>query len=110
MKRKVIVIIAIVGILILIVALSAATATKQNKIKELKQEVTELTMKADSLNEELQYLGAMDVIRVNVTFTLNQKNVASINFGNYQNIAKEVASITRRELLDSLRCNPIQKN
>lgn len=107
MKRKVIAIIAIVVVLLLVVALSAAAATKQSKIKELKKEVTELTMKADSLSEEVQFLGAMDVIRVNVTFTLNQKNVASINFGNYQNIAKEVASITRRELLDSLRYNPI---
>mgnify|MGYP003418236073 CR=1 FL=1 len=59
MKRKVIAIVAIVAILLLIVALSAATATKQNKIKELKKEVTELTMKADSLSEEVQYLGAI---------------------------------------------------
>lgn len=109
MKKKKIVIVAALAVVLvtLLVALIVSTAKRKTTIKHLNQELTELQIVADSLADECQYLGAMDVIRINVNFNLNQKNIASINFGNYKNIAKEVATITRRELLDSLKYNPI---
>lgn len=78
---------------------------KKKQLKEEQIKVKALTEQIDSLNRINQALGAENVLTVNVTFEMNQKNVLSFNQTNAQNIAKEVSTMTRKELYDSLYAN-----
>ena len=102
MKKKIIAAIAIAVALIAITVLSVDLWLVNKEKKAIRAELEATTLVVDSLQGEVDCLQALECIRINVNFTLTQKNIASINMGNYQNIAREVVSITRRELLDSL--------
>lgn len=84
------------------IALCVAVGMKNKTIKQDNMKIKALTEQVDSLSHANQILGAEEVFTVNVTFELNQKNVLSFSQTNAQNIAREVAKLTRQELVDSL--------
>lgn len=74
-------------------------------VKVKKNKIIELTEQIDSLKKYNKELAEINGINVNVTFQLEQKNILSFSANNCQNIAKEVAQMTREALLDSLKNN-----
>ena len=95
---------AITGVLIaLVITLSVAVAKKNSHIHTYKYQVEQYEKTIDSLQKYNRQLGGMDGISVTVEFNLTQKNILSFSANNCQNIAKEVAHMTRQELLDSLK-------
>ena len=94
-----------VAFVIVTVILAIAVAQKNKTIKTLKADVKSQTEQIDSLNKYNKELGELNGLQVNVTFQFTQKNVLSFSQSNCQNVAKEVAQLTRKELLDSLRVN-----
>lgn len=95
---------AITGVLLaLVIVLSVAVAKKNSSIHTYKYQVEQYEQTIDSLQKYNRQLGGMDGISVTVEFNLTQKNILSFSQSNCQNIAKEVAHLTRQELLDSLK-------
>lgn len=95
---------AITGILlVLVITLSVVVAKKNTAIHTYKYQVAQYEQTIDSLQKYNRQLGGMDGISVTVEFNLTQKNILSFSQSNCQNIAKEVAHMTRQELLDSLK-------
>ena len=95
---------AITGVLLaLVIVLSVAVAKKHSSIHTYKYQVAQYEQTIDSLQKYNRQLGGMDGISVTVEFNLTQKNILSFSQSNCQNIAKEVAHLTRQELLDSLK-------
>lgn len=95
-----------IGIEVLVVALMitfGATSTSRGRtIRQQKSSIERVCRQNDSLVKIVNQLGAEDVITVNVAFNLNQKNILSFSQSNCQQIAREVATMTRSELYDSL--------
>ena len=90
------------AIIISLIALAIATGTKNRTIKAQKVEIINLQEQVDSLSKYNKQLAAINGINVEVSFQLTQKNVLSFSANNCQNIAKEVAQMTRGEILDSI--------
>lgn len=93
------------AIIITLIALAIATGAKNRTIKAQKSEITNLQCQVDSLSKYNKQLAGINGINVEVTFQFTQKNVLSFSANNCQNIAKEVAQMTRGEILDSLILN-----
>lgn len=91
-----------IALIVTIVTLSCVISNRNVKYKSAQSQVKALTAQVDSLTRINKALGAEDVLTVNVNFNLTQKNVLSVAQTNAQNIAKEVAHITRQQLYDSL--------
>lgn len=98
------------GIQVLLIALvitfGAMTSNRGKTIKAQDMKIKALTEQCDSLRQVNSVLGAEDVFTVNVSFNITQKNVLSFSQTNAQNIAREVATLTRQELYDSLYAQP----
>lgn len=90
------------AIIITLIALAIATGAKNKTIKAQKVEIANLQEQVDSLQRYNKQLAGINGINVEVTFQFTQKNVLSFSANNCQNIAKEVAQMTRGEILDSL--------
>lgn len=90
------------AIIITLIALAVATGAKNRTIKAQKAEISNLQCQVDSLSKYNKQLAGINGINVEVTFQFTQKNVLSFSANNCQNIAKEVAQMTRGEILDSL--------
>lgn len=90
------------AIIITLIALAVATGAKNRTIKAQKSEIANLQEQVDSLQKEVKALGALDAITINCEFTVNNKNILSVNTTQANQIAKTYAEITRRELLDSI--------
>lgn len=71
---------------------------KTIKVKEIR--IEQLMNQRDSLTNTIQRLGAEDVLTVNVSFNLKQTNVLSFSNNNCQQVAKEVATLTRLEMIN----------
>lgn len=96
-------IVAIEGIMIVLMVTFGAVSTNRGKtIKTQKASIERLCRENDSLTNIVKQLGAEDVITVNVAFNFTQKNILSFSQNNCQQIAREVATMTRSELYDSL--------
>lgn len=89
-------------IIAILIALAIATGAKNRTIKAQKSEIANLQEQVDSLSKYNKQLAGINGINVEVTFQFTQKNVLSFSANNCQNIAKEVAQMTRGEILDSL--------
>lgn len=87
------------------IALAVATGVQRKHIKECKAQLKAKTEQIDSLARYNRELGELNGLQVNVTFQFTQKNVLSFSQSNCQNVAKEVAQLTRKELLDSLKAD-----
>lgn len=108
MTRKIkIIISAVAGIIV--IGLLIATITIGSRNKSLKQELKYKSEQVDSLSRYNRELGELNGLQVNVTFQFTQKNVLSFSQSNCQNVAKEIAQMTRKELLDSLRRDDVVK-
>lgn len=98
------------GIQIILIALvitfGAMTSNRGKTINQDQIRIKALTEQVDSLKNVNSALGAEDVFTVNVSFNITQKNVLSFSQTNAQNIAREVATMTRQELYDSLYAQP----
>ena len=90
------------AIIITLIALAVATGAKNRTIKAQRTEIANLQEQVDSLQRYNKQLAGINGINVEVCFQLTQKNVLSFSANNCQNIAKEVAQMTRGEILDSL--------
>ena len=90
------------AIIVTLIALAIATGAKNRTIKAQKAEIANLQEQVDSLSKYNKQLAGINGINVEVTFQFTQKNVLSLSANNCQNIAKEVAQMTRGEILDSL--------
>lgn len=100
---------AITGILlVLVITLSVVVAKKNNAIHTYKYQVAQYEQTVDSLQKYNKQLAGMEGIVVEVNFNLTQKNILSFSANNCQNIAKEVAHMTRQELLDSLKLKDVE--
>lgn len=96
-------ILAVEGILIILLITFGSVSTKRGKeIRTQKEQMEKLIAENDSLVKTITKLGAEDVITVNVAFNLTQKNILSFNQTNCKQIAREVATLTRSELYDSI--------
>ena len=94
---------AVEGILIILLITFGAVSTNRGKtIRKQKASIERLCRENDSLVKTVNRLGAEDVITVNVAFNLTQKNILSFSQNNCQQIAREVATMTRSELYDSI--------
>ena len=93
------------AILAVLIALAIAVGAKNRTIKEQRTEIANLQEQVDSLSKYNKQLAGINGINVEVTFQFTQKNVLSFSANNCQNIAKEVAQMTRGEILDSLLLN-----
>lgn len=102
MTRKIKIIIYTI-ITVILIGLLIATITLGSMNKSLKQELKYKTEQVDSLSRYNKELGELNGLQVNVTFQFTQKNVLSFSQSNCQNVAKEIAQMTRKELLDSLQ-------
>lgn len=97
------VILAVEGIMIVLMVTFGAVSTNRGKtIKTQKASIERLCRENDSLTNIVKQLGAEDVITVNVAFNFTQKNILSFSQNNCQQIAREVATMTRSELYDSI--------
>lgn len=95
---------AIIGVLLaLVVVLSVAMAKKNSSIHTYRYQVAQYEKTIDSLQKYNRQLAGMDGLYVEVNFNFTQKNVLSFSQSNNQNVAKEIARLTRQELLDSLK-------
>lgn len=90
------------AIVVTLIVLAIATGAKNRTIKAQKAEIANLQEQVDSLSKYNKQLAGINGINVEVTFQFTQKNVLSFSANNCQNIAKEVAQMTRGEILDSL--------
>lgn len=94
------------GVQVLLIALvitfGAMTSNRGKTIKYQEAQIKALTEQVDSLKQVNTVLGAEDVFTVNVNFNMTQKNILSFSANNCQNIARDVATLTRQELYDSL--------
>ena len=100
---------AITGILlVLVITLSVVVAKKNTAIHTYKYQVEQYEKTIDSLQKYNKQLAGMDGIVVEVNINLSQKNSLSFSQNNCQNIAKEVAHMTRQELLDSLKVKDVE--
>lgn len=99
------------GILIILLITFGAVSTKRGKtISNQKSSIERLCRENDSLVKTVNRLGAEDVITVNVAFNFTQKNILSFSQSNCQQIAREVATMTRSELYDSLYLKKTEEN
>lgn len=89
-------------VLVLMITFACITSSQKKTIQQQDFQIKALTTQVDSLTKLNAALGAEDVFTVNVNFNLTQKNILSFSANNCQNIAKEVATMTRQELYDSL--------
>ena len=95
---------AITGVLLaLVIALSVAVAKKNSAIHTYKYQIAQYEHTIDSLQKYNRQLAGMDGLYVEVNVNFAQKNVLSFSQSNNQNVAKEIARLTRQELLDSLK-------
>lgn len=94
----------------LVITFGAMTSNRGKTIKQDQIRIKALTEQVDSLNRVNRALGAEDVFTVNVSFNITQKNVLSFSQTNAQNIAREVATLTRQELYDSLYSKNLATN
>lgn len=94
----------------LVITFGAMTSNRGKTIKQDQIRIKALTEQVDSLKRVNSALGAEEVFTVNVTFNLNQKNVLSQTNTNAQNIAKDIAKMTRQELYDSLYSKKFNDN
>ena len=69
--------------------------TKEIRIEQLMAERTELM-------DNIEKLGAETVLSVTCNINIKSTNVMGVNTINSNNIAKEIAQITKKELYDSL--------
>lgn len=90
-------------VIFLIITLLSVGYTNNRKIIE--KQKTEI----DSLKRYNKQLAGINGINVEVVFNLNQKNVLSFSANNCQNIAREVAHMTRGEIYDSITKKDILK-
>lgn len=97
-------------LIVLVITFGCLTSNRGKIIKTQKLQVKALTEQVDSLKRVNSALGAEEVFTVNVTFNLNQKNVLSQTNTNAQNIAKDIAKMTRQELYDSLYSKKFNDN
>lgn len=86
----------------LVITFGAMTSNRGKTIRAQEAQMKALTEQVDSLKRVNTVLGAEDVFTVNVNFNMTQKNILSFSANNCQNIARDVATLTRQELYDSL--------
>lgn len=89
-------------VVVLMVTFGATSTSRGRTIRNQKASIERVCRQNDSLVKIVNQLGAEDVITVNVAFNLNQKNILSFSQSNCQQIAREVATMTRSELYDSI--------
>lgn len=93
------------AIIAVLIALAIAVGVKNKTIKTQRAEIANLQEQVDSLSKYNKQLAGINGINVEVTFQFTQKNVLSFSANNCQNIAREVAHMTRGEILDSILLN-----
>lgn len=104
-KLKWVIGVATAAFVVVFAILCIAVSTKNTKIRQQKAVISQQEAVIDSLGSYARELGEMNGISVSVEFTIKNTNVLSFNSTNVQTIAKELASYTRKEVLDSLKNN-----
>ena len=93
---------------IAIIWLSVSCSKKSATIKDARMKEKQYEIVIDSLQKRINALGDMDAIRCDVTFQMRNVNTLGIQKVNAQQVANQVATYTRKELLDSIYKN-VQK-
>ena len=89
-------------LIVLLIVFGSISSKRGKELKNKEHQIERLCAENDSLVKTINRLGAEDVITVSVHFNLTQKNILSFNQTNCKQIAREVATLTRSELYDSL--------
>lgn len=87
---------------VIVIGLGCKISSQKVTIRDYQAKNKALIEQVDSIQRYCNALGAENVLTVNVNFNLTQKNILSFSQSNCQNIAKEVSTMTRKELYDSL--------
>lgn len=101
-KQRLILESILTAFLIVFIVLCVTINKKNIKIKAYKNELKNVELVIDSLERTNKLLSSQDCITVNCTFEITNKNIFSASNIVATQIAKEAASITRKEILDSL--------
>lgn len=104
MNKKGKIILVIIEILIMVTLIVGwAIVGKQHKtIKAKDIRIEQLMTQRDELMDNIEKLGAETVLSVTCNINIKSTNVMGVNTINSNNIAKEIAQITKKELYDSL--------
>lgn len=104
MNKRGKIILVIIEILIMVVLIVGwAIVGKQHKtIKAKDIRIEQLMSQRDELMDNIEKLGAETVLSVTCNINIKSTNVMGVNTINSNNIAKEIAQITKKELYDSL--------
>lgn len=101
-KLKLILLGVTVVFLIVFVVLCVAVGKKNSKLKAYKNSMKQTELVVDSLKLQNKVLGDMTCITVNCTFEVNNKNIFAVSNTVATQIAKETATLTKREVVSAL--------
>lgn len=85
--------------LFVLFCITALSLRYKGCIKTIEKQKTEI----DSLKRYNKQLAEINGLNVEVVFNFTQKNTLAFSVNNCQNVAKEIAYLTRGALLDSLK-------
>lgn len=104
MKKWIKIVLFIVEILLIaLLIIFASISTKRGKTIRAKDiRIEQLMEERAELMNNIEKLGAESVLSVTCNINIKSTNVMGVNTINSNNIAREVAQITRKELYDSL--------
>lgn len=88
--------------LIVFIVLCVAVSKKNAKIKSYKNELKNVELVVDSLKLQNKALGDMSCITVNCTFEVTNKNIFAVSNTVATQIARETATLTKREVVSAL--------
>lgn len=109
-KLKLILLGITVAFLIVFIVLCVAVGKKNAKLKTYKNSMKQTELVIDSLKLQNKVLGDMTCITVNCTFEVNNKNIFAVSNTVATQIAKETATLTKREVVSALdTLNKIKK-
>lgn len=104
MKKWIKIVLVVVEVLLITLLITFASLYtkrgKQVKAKDIR--IEQLMEERAELMNNIEKLGAESVLSVTCNINIKSTNVMGVNTINSNNIAKEIAQMTRKELYDSL--------
>ena len=114
-KKWIKIVFVVVEVLIVALLITfGAISTKRGKTIRAKDiRIEQLMQEKQDLLANIEKLGAEEVLSVTCNINIKSTNVMGVNTINSNNLAKEIAQMTRKELYDSLygpKREPIDTN
>lgn len=103
---NIIAIVIVVGLLALTIIFGCISTKRGKQVKAKDIRIEQLMTERAELLDNIEKLGAETVLSVTCNINIKSTNVMGVNTINSNNIAKEIAQITKKELYDSLYKKP----